>query len=207
MSTGRRVRLSAEERRERIEEAATKLFAERGYRRAGMEEIARRCGVTVPVLYDHFSSKQDLYRRLLERHFADLRSVWFEHLAERPTETAARMAAVVDAWFAYVESHPFAWRMLFRETSGDPDIEAMHAEVAAASRAALLPLVASEPAAAGASPAQIEMLWEVVRGVLQSLALWWYEHREVARGEVVAAAMDGLWLGLERLQRGERWPA
>lgn len=204
MTTEHRRRLSAAERRERIELAATALFAERGYHGAAMDEIARRSGVSVPVVYDHFASKRELHRRLLQRHFAELRGIWTQHLAgDGPPQQ--RMAAVVDAWFAYVETHPFAWRMLFRETTGDPAIEAIHREVAGASRALLLPLLAREPVAAGASETRLELLWELVRAVLQGLALWWYEHPGVPREEIVATAMDGLWLGLERLQRGERW--
>ena len=38
--------------------------------------------------------------------------------------------------------------MLFRDTTGDPTIAAMHEEVAAESRAAILPLFAGEPRAA-----------------------------------------------------------
>ena len=44
------------------------------------------------------------------------------------------MARSFDAWFAYIESHPFAGRLLFRDTSADPEIAAVHAEVAAPSR-------------------------------------------------------------------------
>src|SRR3954453_14689432 len=107
-STARpRRRLSADVRRELIERAATELFAERGYHGAGMVEIARRAGVSVPVVYDHFRSKQDLHRRLLERHFAGLRALWAEHLGGEGT-AGERTARAIDAWFAYVESHPFA---------------------------------------------------------------------------------------------------
>ena len=74
-----RKRMSAATRRASIEAAATDVFAERGYRGASIDEIARRSGVTPPVLYDHFASKQDLYRQLLERHFADLRRIWREN--------------------------------------------------------------------------------------------------------------------------------
>ena len=63
-----------------IERCATEVFAERGYRGASMSEIARRAGVTVPVLYDHFDSKIDLHRRLLERTRNELLEVWREHL-------------------------------------------------------------------------------------------------------------------------------
>ena len=63
---GRR-RLSAAARRELIERAATEVFAERGYAGASIDEIARRSGVTPPVVYDHFASKLALFTRLLER--------------------------------------------------------------------------------------------------------------------------------------------
>ena len=197
----RRRRLTAEARRELIELAATEVFAERGYRGASMEEIARRSGISVPVLYDHFASKLALHRRLLERHFAELRAVWRAH----PAAGAGGMAAVVDAWFAYVEEHPYATRMLFRDTSGDPEVAAIHRDVAARSKAALLPLVAQDPVAAGASAVEVELVWEVLRAALQGLALWWAEHPGVPREQVVAAAMNGIWLGFERLQAGERW--
>ena len=56
--------MSAASRREVIEQAATEVFAERGYLGASIDEIARRSGVSAPVVYDHFDSKIDLYRRL-----------------------------------------------------------------------------------------------------------------------------------------------
>jgi AcrR family transcriptional regulator len=200
--------MSAQARREVIEQAATEVFAERGYRAASIDEIARRSGVSAPVVYDHFASKQDLHTRLLERHLADLRSIWREQLlGEDPQEQ--RIARAFDAWFAYVETHPYAWKMLFHDTTGEPDLQAAHREIRAQSRAALLPLLARELGAeAGAGqiePEALEMAWELLRSALQGLALWWYEHQDVPRAEVVATAMSGLWIGLERARRGETW--
>ena len=200
--------MTAEARREVIELAATEVFAQRGYRAASMDEIARRSGVSVPVVYDHFESKRALHRRLLERHFADLQGLWVEHAA-RDDPPAQRMANALEAWFAYVQSHPYAWRMLFRDTTGDPDVEAMHAELEAESRATLLPLLAREPGAetiAGSldTPA-MEMVWEVIRAVIQGLALWWYENQDVPREHVVATAMNALWIGFDRARNGEVW--
>jgi hypothetical protein len=51
----------------------------------------------------------------------------------------------------------------------------------------------------------MEMAWEVFRAVLQGLALWWNEHPHVPRAQVVATAMNALWVGFERVGRGERW--
>jgi AcrR family transcriptional regulator len=205
-----RKRLTAPERREVIEVAAAELFAERGYQGASVDEIARRSGVSPPVVYDHFDSKQDLYRCLLERHFAELRGVWREHfVGEDPP--SQRVARSFDAWFAYIEAHPFAGRMLFRDTTGDPKIEAMHQEVAARSRAAIMALFASDPVTEQVvGPAEeegLEMAWVVMRGVLQGLAIWWYDHPDVPRERVVATAMNALWVGFERAQGGEAWNA
>lgn len=202
-----RKRLTSAARREVIFAAAAEVFAERGYNGASIEEIARRSGVTPPVVYDHFASKQDLFRALLEAHFADLREVWGQTFVGEGA-TADRIARSFDAWFAYIEAHPFAGRLLFRETTGDPAIAAMHAEVAAASRAMVMPLAAAEPGVLDLDAGDgetLEMVWEVLRGVLQNLAMWWYEHPDVPRKRVVGVAVNSLWIGLERVQRGEGW--
>ncbi len=200
--------MTAAARREVIARAATEVFAERGYQGASIEEIARRSGVTPPVVYDHFESKRDLYKSLLESHFADLREVWRRHFTgDDPPER--RVARSFDAWFSYIEEHPFAGRMLFRDTSGDPKVGAMHAEVAARSRDAILPLFATEPGVEGIAGLLggegMEMAWVVLRGVLQGLAIWWAENPQVPRERVVATAMNALWIGFERVRRGEVW--
>jgi AcrR family transcriptional regulator len=199
--------MSAAERREVIELAATEVFAERGYHGASMDEIARRSGISAPVLYDHFESKRELHRALLERHYADLREVWRANLpGDEPADV--RIARSFDAWFGYVESHPFAWRMLFADTTGDPEVEAVRREVAGASRAAIRYMLEDEPGSeniAGADAESIDMAWETVRAVLQGLALWWYEHQHVPRERIVQTAMNSLWIGFERVSRGETW--
>jgi AcrR family transcriptional regulator len=190
-----------------IEQAASELFAEHGYQGTSIDEIARRSGVTAPVVYDHFASKQDLHRRLLERHFADLREVWREQLrGDDPPEK--RIPRAVDAWFAYVQEHPYAWRMLFRDTTGEPEVQAIHLEVIAQSRAAVMPLFISERGVTDLATADrdaLDMGWEAMRAVMQGLALWWYEHQHVPRAQVVASTMNAIWIGFERLRAGEVW--
>jgi AcrR family transcriptional regulator len=200
--------MSAASRRALIEESASEVFAERGYRAGSIEEIARRAGVSAPVVYDHFPSKAALFRDLLERHFAELRAVWRDNLPG--TEPAGeRIGRAVDAWFIYIEEHPFAGRLLFRENLADPEVGAIHAEVAASSRDAVMPLFTAEPGAeqliGTPSETGMEMVWVVLRGVLQGLAIWWADHPEVPRRQVVAMAMNALWLGFERVSTGETW--
>lgn len=201
-----RKRLSAGDRREVVETAATEVFGERGYRGASIDEIARRSGVTVPVVYDHFASKRELYQHLIERHYEKLRAIWFEH-AGSGRALGDWIADAIDAWFAYVEQHPFAGRMLFRDTTGDPDIAAAHRAIQRGSRDELLPLVAeaAAPRVDAGEPHAVELVWETLRSMLQGLALWWYDHPDVPRETMVASAMNSIWIGLDRYFQGDVW--
>jgi AcrR family transcriptional regulator len=201
-----RKRLAAADRRKVIEDSATGVFSERGYHGASIDEIARRSGVSVPVVYDHFVSKRDLYQHLIERHYTELRGIWFQHAAP-DAALGEWLAGAIGAWFAYIEHHPFAGRMLFRDTTGDPDIAAAHRQIQDRSRAELLPLVVAlaAPQVDLGGPHAVELAWETMRAVLQGLALWWYEHPEVPRETIVTSALNAIWIGLERFLAGDAW--
>jgi AcrR family transcriptional regulator len=58
--------------RARIQQVALELFAEHGYERTSLREIAERLGVTKAALYYHFKSKEDIVRSFTEDHFGRL---------------------------------------------------------------------------------------------------------------------------------------
>jgi AcrR family transcriptional regulator len=204
--TATRRRLPAAARRDLIERAATEVFAEHGYQGASIDEIARRSGVTPPVVYDHFASKLDLFTRLLQRTRDELLTLWREQLAgDEPTEL--RMRRAFDAWARYVEQHRFASRMYFQETTGDARAHAAHRATQAQDLAALGAILGQEPGAeriAGAAGAEaLQMAAEVIRAGLAGLAIWWDDHPHVPRERIVATAMNVLWVGFERIVGGE----
>jgi AcrR family transcriptional regulator len=203
-----RKRLTAAARREVIELAAMEVFAERGYHGAAMDEIARRSGVTPPVVYDHFDSKPALHRRLLERTRDELLAMWRENLGGGGT-LEQQVARAFDAWSGYVEAHPYAPRMFFRETTGIPEVRAMHREIAADANNALAEILRGLPGSAylDADGARLAfaMATEVIRGGLTELAIWWSDHPEVSREQIVATAMNTVWIGFERVSGGETW--
>ena len=59
-------RLPATARREQILDVALDVFAASGFHGASMNDVAVAAGVTKPVLYQHFDSKRDLYKALLD---------------------------------------------------------------------------------------------------------------------------------------------
>ena len=195
--------MSSEARRELVEQAAAGVFAERGYHGASIDEICRRCGCTPPVLYDHFESKLALHRRLLERTRDELLELWRANLAgDEPAEE--RIPRAVDAWAVYVQGHPYVPRMFFTETTGDPEIEAIHREVQAQATAMLGAILGRET---GEGRLADEMAAEVMRAGLAGLAIWWSDHPAVPREEIVGTALNVLWIGLDRVRQGETWSA
>lgn len=68
-----------ESRREQIFSAGAKLFAEKGYERTSLQEVADLLGVTKPALYYYYSSKEKLLFEIMsfvmDRVLADVREV------------------------------------------------------------------------------------------------------------------------------------
>lgn len=104
---------------ERLLAAAAEVFAERGYDKAGVAEIARRAGVTTGAIYSRHAGKAELLVAALESHttdeldalFADHRfegratdvlAIAGSHLVDRSTEPGADkgMALLAEAFVA-----------------------------------------------------------------------------------------------------------
>jgi AcrR family transcriptional regulator len=201
--------MPAAERREVILEAALEAFSKRGFHEATLDEVATRAGVSKALIYEHFDSKRDLTRALLDTYVHELLGRLAEAIAaSEPGEE--RMRTGVDAVLRFVEERPGAWRMLFRN-SGDPDIAdlfaALQGEAAGAIASAMAADVREVGTAPPPSPAQIEMLAQQLSGAVQAIATWWTEHPEIPRQGVLEMVMDCCWLGFERLGEGERWSA
>ena len=202
----RRRRLPPAERRELILGGAMEVFARHGFEGASMVEIAAAGGVTPAVIYDHFPSKAALAVELLGLQTAELLRFVGAALERAPEGEAERMHAGVDAFFAYVEEHPFAWRMLFRDPPSDPEVAAAYRRLNGQATAAIAVFLESGGGGALGSyedPRQTaEIFAEALKAAQNGLASWWYEHPEVSREEIVERLLDFAWIGLERVAAG-----
>jgi AcrR family transcriptional regulator len=194
MGVERKRRLRKAERREVIEKAASALFAEHGYAGTRLEDIAAAAGVTKQLLYQHFPSKKALHMALLAKHRDELLAGLAQDMATSGP-LAERLPRVLDRWFAYVEEHPYALAMLFRDTTGDPEVQAFYRELQASARRANVALLRAEPELE-VPEEQIEPLAEFARSAATGLALWWAEHREVPRAILVDVTAGMLVRGL-----------
>lgn len=180
-----RRRLTAGDRRELVVAAGARLFAEHGYDGARLELIAAEAGVTKPVLYRHFDSKKDLYLALLRRHGDDMPGFVAELPADAELEPLVE--ASLDRWLSYAADNPHGWRMIFRDTGGDSEVEAYRREVNERARRVIADFLRRAPAIA-IPPSQLEPTAEILSSGLAGMVLWWQEHPEVRRELLVAAA-------------------
>jgi len=190
--TSSRRRLSATERREIVLDTAGRLFGEHGYDGITLNTLAAAAGVTKPVLYRHFDSKRALYLAVLERHRADLDS-----FAPRiPIEGThrARLRTVLGAWLDYVERHPYAWTMLFRDTGGDAETEVFRRDVHSRARDVRGEIIRSLNEVK-IPDREIEPLAELMSMGMGSLVVWWIESGAATR-ETLIDALTRMWLSL-----------
>ena len=117
-------RLPAEQRKAAVLECACGIFSTGSYRGTTTAEIARRAGVTEPVLYRHFASKRDLYLAVLEESWRRLRALWEQAIADEP-DPRFQVGAIGRAYFAETDPKVLCaelWIQALTEASDDAEI-------------------------------------------------------------------------------------
>ena len=209
MSASTRRRLTAEERRSAILDAALTAFSQKGYHATSLDDIARQAGVSKALIYEHFASKQELHADLIARNARELTQRVAGALSSVEIEsTLERLATGLEAFFAFVEERRDAWRMLFRDAA-EPESSAVLDRMVQQVTAEVTVLISQDPGARRLTRVgderSLRLLAEMLVGGAQAMANWWTDHPEAPRDQLVEIAMDFAWLGLERLSRGERW--
>src|ERR1700753_66169 len=98
--------------RARIQKIALELFAEQGYERTSLREIAERLGVTKAALYYHFKSKEDIVRSFPEHYFGQLDALMpWGH--EQP-QSAGTATELLDRYITVVMESGEVFRFLER---------------------------------------------------------------------------------------------
>jgi AcrR family transcriptional regulator len=106
---------------DRIIDAALSVFRRHGFRRSSIEQAAEAAGLTRQALYHHFSSKEALFRAVVERLYEDALAA--EVAAARTAEErGAELAEIV------LEQISARFRCLLSSLDGSPHIEELFSE-------------------------------------------------------------------------------
>lgn len=168
-------------------DVAEEVFASKGFSNATMDEIAERVGVTKPLIYDYFGSKEGLLVAVVERArralLTALLTAWAQTQDEAPRE---RVDAVVLAFFEFMDTKERQFIVLRSEgalagEAGD-SVERIRTQTAKA-LAVGLSLV---PELSGQSEKRLAAVSEVVIGGCERLAV----HRGTTEGLTSREATD-----------------
>lgn len=109
--------------RQRLVEAATRLFAEKGLHGVTSHDVARAAGVASGTFYLHFRDKTDVYRHIVFHTLEELTHVVQQAVRTAPT-TVLAMRARAETIVAYAETHRDLVRIIFSTDSEAASVEA-----------------------------------------------------------------------------------
>ena len=173
---------------------AEDLFAEQGYANASMDELARRAGVSKPVIYALVGSKERLYRRCVERH-SEMLAARIATEAGRADGPEAQLRAGILAFFAFVNEHRRVWEALTWDASPFA-VEA--AAIRRRQTELAVTLLRDAAARLGATPdaQRLDAVAHALNGAVEALARWWRDHQSISPEELTDMAVDLLLPGL-----------
>jgi AcrR family transcriptional regulator len=179
-------------RERQVVDLAEELFAERGYAGASMDELSRRAGVTKPVVYDLFESKDGLFRACVERATGRMaESIAAAVRAE--SEPQARLRAGGLAFLRFAADNRVAFDLM---TMGGRFAE--EAQRVRRRQAELIRQLLEETAPDGVDPRELEVVAHAVNSAYEGVAHWMWQHPEVPVEQLADWIVDLLTPGLRR---------
>ncbi len=175
-------------------DSALEVFVAHGYHSAAMDDIAERAGVSKPVLYQHFPGKLDLYLALLDAS-CDTIIENCRLALESTQDNKQRVAATMDAFFAYVANDTGAFRLVFESDLTNEPAVREHVERVTTECADLIAHVISDDTGL---PDQASRLLAVsLVGMAQVSARFWLIDASGLERSEAAALVSGLaWRGI-----------
>jgi AcrR family transcriptional regulator len=191
-------RLPAARRRRQLLDVAISVFAAHGYHQTTMNQVAEAAGVTKPVLYQHFTSKQELFAEVLRDLGGQL-----EEVIGKATSTATsprnQVRAGFVAYFRFVTEERDALELLF---GADSRQEPEFVQIQRSLRASIAEATAALIDVEGLDRDDRRFLAQGIVGIAEATSRHWLVEGGGGDPEVVAeAAADLAWGGLRGIRR------
>lgn len=191
--------------------AARALFGSRGYAGASMDDVAAAAGVSKPMVYAYFGSKEQLFARCVQAAGVEFRaSVRAAAGAAGGATPADRLWAGLLAVFTGIQAERDAWDLLYPldgAAPGGPLGDRARYGTAAMTELAE-DLMADAARSAGldeALVAETAPLAQALAGSVMALADWWRRHPEEPKELQALRAMNFAWRGFEGMLEGRYW--
>lgn len=182
-------------RMQQVLAAAEALFVERGYGQASMDELARRVGVSKPVIYDLVGSKEQLFGELVAAE-AQALAVEVERAVATESDPNLRLYAGALAFFRFAERRRAAWNALYTAEGAPVSAELTQVRRFHARSIAALLGRGAQDLGKPADPLLLDAAAQGVNGAFEALAEWWKDHPSVAAETLAGLASELVARGL-----------
>ena len=203
-------RVPRELRRRHLLELATQLFTERGFEAASMDELADRAGVSKPVIYDQFGSKDGLLAEVVDALGIELNHAVILAVQGK-TEPRDLLESGSLAFYRFVGQRRGTWSMIFgafRGLGGSPPSAAQGKldEIRARQDSLVATVILAAAQAKGTTPSELEVsaITRGLNGVYEGLVEWWEGHPEIRPDQLAEWTVALVLPGLNELARGRR---
>jgi AcrR family transcriptional regulator len=178
-------------RERQLVQLGDELFAERGFAKASMDELARRAGVTKPVIYELFGSKEGLFRACLEGLALRL-AQQIADAARAQEGPEARLRAGGLAFLRFASDNRVAYELLYEGRFSDAAVSVRRRQ------AALILELMREMAPADVDPRELELAAHAVNSAYEGVAHWMWDHPDVPVEQLADWTVELLLPGLRR---------
>ncbi|MFC7486381.1 TetR/AcrR family transcriptional regulator [Knoellia sp. CPCC 206453] len=195
--TPRAPRMKREERERQLLDVAESVFADHGYQDTTMETIAAAAGITKPVIYDHFGSKENLLVAVVARAREDLLSSTAAALDALPPHSPleAHFRAGVRSFMQFFEARRGSFRVYMQESAvavvAGQDIENLRQ----AQAREIAERFSGNAAIAAYPMAYREAMAEIMIATNERVAAWRLRNPEIDLDTAVEIVMAVLWNG------------
>jgi AcrR family transcriptional regulator len=169
-------RLKADDRRRQLLERGAELFAQHSYDELSMREIARKVGISKPLLYHYFPSKQAFFEATLAQAAAELRARTEPDPTLPPLD---QLRGSLEAFLELIEDNALAYGKLMQSLSSVPEVRELIDDVRTKTAARILEGIFPDGAPPKARAAVHGWLW-----FMDGACLNWIEHRDISRDEL-----------------------
>lgn len=203
-----RRRVPRAERSEQMLSVALPLFARRGFHAVSVDEVAAGAGVTKPMVYAYFGSKDGLFEACAGRA-ADRLVAALEASAAHHTDPAERMWHGLLAVFRWIAEHREAWTVLYGAPGGGGSPFAGPAARASDRMARLVAdqfadTLRAQGMGATAEQHAAPMAHAFVAATV-GMGRWWMEHPEEPPEVPALRVMQLAWSGIGNVMEGKLW--
>jgi AcrR family transcriptional regulator len=103
--------------KEEILDTAEEIFAQKGFVRASVQDIAEKADFSVGTIYYFFESKENLYDEVINRRLEQAYEIALKALAGK-TDPPSMIRSTLEAQLSFLEKHRHLGHLLVRETVG-----------------------------------------------------------------------------------------